>query len=642
MILFVCFIASSSELSARTVLLERQSAELRGNTWRLTADQNKIDLGKMFGDVTPREWARAKQLNLSVRLDDGGEDDDYVCRLILSGARWFDFKKDTKKISGGRPQHVGYELETLSTRIGTGPVDGVLLEVLEIPKGRQINVRLDGIQLLGADDRGDVSGAIVDRYGQYVGKHWPEKVSFDDDLERWDEWEVEWLKEMKPAGSFDRYGGLMMGQKFKATGYFQVKKDRRGYWWFVTPEGHRMFSVGINAVSLWTYTDVKDRETLFDWLPEDHDGFEAAQKGTELRLYTANLIRKYGEDWRNEWAERTVKRMQSWGINTVGAWSDQVVVDKKGLPYAYCMQVKFDQGWTKLAKVASDIPDPFEPDFKAYLEEAIPARIEKMKNDPWLLGYFLNNELHWHELTDEKLLGLLGSSLAGKAYVEELKEKYGEPGEWGKVWGMNVSDWQVPAEVKTEKLSDEGKRGLDDFRYMIAEKYFEIYSDVVRRIDSNHLLLGVRFLHAPSQQPHEEVYKAAGKYCDVLSENPYVNVLDQKYFRTRYRQSKKPMLLSEFHFGIAKSERQLGWGAAWTQTREQRVKALEGYVEDAMTMPSVVGVHWFMYLDAPVTGRHDGENGQYGFVDVVDTPYVELVETMREVSQRVEDLRKRK
>ena len=56
------------------------------------------------------------------------------------------------------------------------------------------------------------------------------------------------------------------------------------------------------------------------------------------------------------------------------------------------------------------------------------------------------------------------------------------------------------------------------------------------------------------------------------------------------------------------------------------------YVRDAMESRNIVGVHYFLWRDQPVTGRPDGEDFQVGFVDVADDPYCELVEAARDVA----------
>jgi len=49
-----------------------------------------------------------------------------------------------------------------------------------------------------------------------------------------------------------------------------------------------------------------------------------------------------------------------------------------------------------------------------------------------------------------------------------------------------------------------------------------------------------------------------------------------------------------------------------------------------MAEPSIVGVHWFQYLDQPVTGRLlDGENGHFGLVGITDVPFQGFVDSVR-------------
>jgi agarase len=49
-----------------------------------------------------------------------------------------------------------------------------------------------------------------------------------------------------------------------------------------------------------------------------------------------------------------------------------------------------------------------------------------------------------------------------------------------------------------------------------------------------------------------------------------------------------------------------------------------------------VGCHWFQYQDEPTTGRvYDEENYQIGFVDIVDTPYVEMIQASRSVAKEL-------
>ncbi len=59
------------------------------------------------------------------------------------------------------------------------------------------------------------------------------------------------------------------------------------------------------------------------------------------------------------------------------------------------------------------------------------------------------------------------------------------------------------------------------------------------------------------------------------------------------------------------------------------------YVTEALASPEVVGVHWFAYADEPTAGRSgDGENGNFGFVSITNTPYYDLIAAARGVNAR--------
>ena len=57
-----------------------------------------------------------------------------------------------------------------------------------------------------------------------------------------------------------------------------------------------------------------------------------------------------------------------------------------------------------------------------------------------------------------------------------------------------------------------------------------------------------------------------------------------------------------------------------------------------MSQPYFLGFHWFDYMDEPKGGRFDGENGNYGLVNIEDQPYTEFVERLKAVNGRSWDL----
>jgi agarase len=53
----------------------------------------------------------------------------------------------------------------------------------------------------------------------------------------------------------------------------------------------------------------------------------------------------------------------------------------------------------------------------------------------------------------------------------------------------------------------------------------------------------------------------------------------------------------------------------------------------------VVGHHWFTHVDQPSEGRFDGENSNYGVVNIRDEAYAPLVDAMTRLNREAVKLR---
>jgi hypothetical protein len=85
----------------------------------------------------------------------------------------------------------------------------------------------------------------------------------------------------------------------------------------------------------------------------------------------------------------------------------------------------------------------------------------------------------------------------------------------------------------------------------------------------------------------------------------------------------RPIVIGEFHIGVP--NRGMAPGLVQAMNQDERAIGYRYYVEQSAAHPSVIGTHWFQWLDQPVTGRNDGENYNIGFIDVTDQPYAEMV-----------------
>ena len=281
---------------------------------------------------------------------------------------------------------------------------------------------------------------FVDRYGQFAHDTWRGKVSCDADLQRARADEDKWLAAHResPISGADRFGGWGTGPQLKSTGFFRTEKVD-GKWWFVDPDGHLFFSHGVDCVSCGCGTGVTHREGYFAELPPKDDtefgrfwgritwpqahGFYKEKSHLPYETFDfirANARRKYGAEWYAVTAKRAHERLHAWGLNTIANWSDAGVYRLQQTPYTLGLsthdapRLKDSTGWW------GALPDPFAPEFETRLRAKARAAAAKMKDDPWCLGVFVDNELSWNKEPRMADVGERYFSVVSRILKEEL------------------------------------------------------------------------------------------------------------------------------------------------------------------------------------------------------------------------------
>lgn len=72
--------------------------------------------------------------------------------------------------------------------------------------------------------------------------------------------------------------------------------------------------------------------------------------------------------------------------------------------------------------------------------------------------------------------------------------------------------------------------------------------------------------------------------------------------------------------------------------QSERTNGAVQYITDLMNDPRCVGYHWFEYVDEPVEGRFDGENCNFGVVNINDDAYVTLTDALTTVNANAADI----
>jgi len=500
-------------------------------------------------------------------------------------------------------------------------------------------IRLFGEGMAGKDS---VSFPFVDRFGQYIRADWSGKLHHEADFKERLQRENRKLKAEPDLPGRDKFGGWADGPQLEATGWFRTEK-LDGKWWLVTPEGHLFFSNGMDCVGTWEQTFVEGRDGWFEWLPSpaedlykgmfaDVSGAHSMAdviggKGRAFSFYSANLLRKFGQDWAEPWRETAYRRLKSWGFNTIGNWSQEDVLENSPMPFVASTGVV---GGVRELEGARGywgrMPDVFDESFAKAVNASVAPTAAKFAKNPLCIGYFVDNEISWETIRE----GTLASPPAQpcrKTFVEQLRAKYGSLDKLNEAWGTAAADWdslRAPSTPSQACAAD-----LDAFVYQFARRYFEIINAALKKHAPNQLYLGCRFSTAPSQAA-----RACADVVDVVSYNLYYRSIRCEKWSGE-NDLGKPIIIGEFHFG-ALDRGMFHTGLVPTRDQKDRAAHYIRYVRSVADCPAFVGCHWFQYIDEPITGRwFDGENYNIGFLDVTDTPYPELVKAARKVHAEI-------
>lgn len=399
-----------------------------------------------------------------------------------------------------------------------------------------------------------------------------------------------------------------------SSNFFRVGQTR-GVWHLITPEGKPFFSTGVCCVDQGTPRGKYDPRNPSYAAYRHYPNTEA-------------------------WAKATVQRLKSWNFNTIGGWSDATLL-KRGMPYTQVLHL----GSSAIPAVPWG--DLFSEETARTMDEVARKQILPLKDDPYLIGWFTDNELGWW---DETQFGFFlkqpESNATRKVLINLLREHYRGD------FALLQKDFETGAATRFEQLTPDtkiyrrpgGRSGevIDKFTFTFASKYYQLTRDCVRRYDKNHLILGDRF----AQWYPAPVARAAGQYMDVVSTNygaDWVNgELSHFQLERLHRLTGKPILITEYYFAAMENRsgnKNRKGGFPTVQTQKERATSFRRNLREMISRPYIIGAHWFQYTDEPAQGRGDGEDYNMGLVDVENRPYELMTAAATEVQGGIPKLR---
>ena len=390
--------------------------------------------------------------------------------------------------------------------------------------------------------------------------------------------------QLKADAGFGQYGGLLARQT-NATGFFYPLKvnDR---WWLVDPQGYYFLHRGVAVVST---------------VPTP--GAEAA------------LQAKFGNA--ANWAAATTSMLRQHGFNGAGAWSDTTRLRAVSPPLVYTIIVNFMSTYAS-TNTGPGYPYVFDPAFVTFCDKRA-KQFTNTLTDPWLLGYFSDNELPFSSNTLTTFLGLTPGNYSYEAAWAWLRARYGP--------GATTGD------VTTQDRYD--------FLGYVWGRYYEVVSQAIKTYDPNHLYLGTRFFSTDKDRP--EIFRAIAPHVDVVSVNHYSQwTPDISRIQMWERESGRPVIITEWYVKGEDSGMPNNTGAGWV-VRTQRDRGLfyENFALALLESKVCVGWHWFKYADNdPDHTGADPSNidSNKGIVSNRYEPYPELLQAAKRINERAHRL----
>ena len=390
----------------------------------------------------------------------------------------------------------------------------------------------------------------------------------------------------------DRYGGWK-NNRYTASGFFYPKKID-GRWWLIDPEGYRFLHVGVNSV-------------------------RPGKSPQNRRTFPTTF------GTREKWRDATVGLLRKHGFNGTGCWSANQLLagGKHRLVYTPTLRMMGNyakqRGRTRQESGHLGYPNEcilvFDPQFEAFADR-VAKPLAKLKDDPYLLGYFSDNEMPFPQDSLDRYLRL----------------DSGDPGR------RAAQTWLARRKGAKAGASAISQQDRDAWRGHVARRYFSIVGRAIKRYDPNHLYLGSRFYG--SEKHCKDVFQAAGEHVDVISVNVYgVWTPSSAMLRRWAKWAGRPLVVTEWYAKGDDSGLDNLTGAGWTvATQQERGCFYQNFVLALIESQAVVGWHWFKYMDndpEDLSTDPSNRNSNKGIVTADYRPYRPLLKSMKSLNSAV-------
>ncbi len=377
-----------------------------------------------------------------------------------------------------------------------------------------------------------------------------------------------------------------------------------GVAWLKTPCGERFYSLGVN---------------ILDGGNGEHEKLGAAYRGYEWQNFTPTLA---------GWAAATRERLRDWGFNSGGGWS--LPPSELRLPTVINLELGRNAKFHWF--------DPFAVEMQGRMTALAKKLVAPYRNSPYRIGYFSDNEVGWWA-------GALfvfyskapADSQTKQRWVALLRRHYHDD------WAAFAADFAPPPGVGSwpallaatavthMRPGGNGIAAVRQWTGIVAAHYYTLAERAIHTADPEALYFGDRL---PIYYDPAAV-RAEAPHVDAIAVNYNVDASDgwlAPYFFDGLEKLSggKPLLITEWFFAARENRtgNRNNGHLMTVATQAERARGAAAATRNFARVPAIVGSHWFQYFDHPKGGRADGEDYDFGLVDLDDRPYRQLTEAL--------------
>jgi hypothetical protein len=385
-----------------------------------------------------------------------------------------------------------------------------------------------------------------------------------------------------------------------------------GVSWLVSPCGQRFFSLGVNALDGGYPFREKAGKTYYSWT-----AFTRA---------------------REAWVDETRDRLAEWSFNSAGGWS--LAPQELRLPTIVNLELGRNARFHWF--------DPFAPQTETRMMALARKLVAPYRDSPYRIGYFSDNEVGWWAGALFVFYSMKPADSATKErWVETLRAHYAD--DWQRftadfVPPSGVDSWAALLATTGMTRMRPGGGGIHVVREwcgIVAHRYYALASRAIHAADPDALYFGDRL---PIYYDPAAV-RAMAPYVDAIATNYNVDssdgwIADYYFDGLRKLSGGKPVLISEWFFAARhnRTGNRNNGHLMTVDTQAERAAGAAAATENFAAIPELVGAHWFQYYDHPKGGRADGEDYDFGLVDINDRPYRRLASALAIANRRADEI----